>query len=98
MAAGFETYQANGKVTFSSENRLCRFLKTISIGTSAGSASVPGLSTGLAFVIATPIMNSSSSSFYFLSAPSFGFDYQNEVISWSASSNNEGHTLTIGVY
>lgn len=96
---GLEVFDENGKKVFGSEESLTRFLLSFTIGRSAGSRSVPGLSTGTPDAIVLPLL-AANTSFLGVPSPPISFNTATEVISWGASSDNRvsGYTLEVFVY
>lgn len=94
-----EVYDESGSTVFSSANRLTRFVDTFTIGTSAGSRSVGGLSTGTPQAVVLPIL-SASTSFMGAPSPKLTFNANAGTVSWpsTANPNISGYVVTIFVY
>lgn len=100
MPVGVEIFGADGSLKFSATDRLGRFLLTVNIGPGAGGVSVPGLNTGIPFIVVTARdAPTSSPSFQYLpTPPTITFNQAAQAVYWSDSSLPEGWVLTIGVY
>ncbi len=94
---GLEVYNEDGSLQFTTTDNLTRFLMTFTIGSSAGTQVVPGLSSGRPLAIASPII-SGSTSFLGVGTPPFTYNLQAETVSWPSSSFASGYTVTVVVY
>lgn len=96
---GLEIYNSDGSVNVSITSRLARILLVFSTGSASGSVSVPGLSTGTPFIIATPTSETTGANFFFsLIAPTFTFNASTNTVSWTFGTGAQPARVTVGVF
>jgi hypothetical protein len=98
MTAGLQVWDESGNLVVDITDRLAKMLGTIYTGAVSGSASVPGLSSGTPFYVATPVSTDPTAMAMF--APAISLHQASEMISWTFEAN-KGQSpsyITVGVF
>lgn len=91
MAAGAQTYDANGYLQLDTSSFVGRFVAIVTIpATASGSMTVAGLSAGTGFAIPYPV-NASAQGMHFATAPACSFS--GNTLSWIRPANPSWPTM-----